>query len=107
MTNFKVGMKVVCVDDKHFTKEGEIVPAQDEIYTIRDMHYVDGRLALRFEEIVNSPRVYIDMGFNECAFWAEGFKPIQYQSATSEILERFKLTEEKADVEVRELQNNN
>lgn len=32
------------------------------------------------------------------------FRPLQYESASSEIIEKFKLTEEKADVKIKETQ---
>lgn len=37
-------------------------------------------------------------------YTSNSFRPIQYESASMEILENFKLTEEKADVEIKELE---
>ena len=102
MVNFKIGMKVVCINDREFSKAGEQVPLQDRIYTIRDMFYINERLVLRFEEIVNFPRPYMDIGYVECCFYAAGFRPMEYKSATADILAKFTLTEERADVKIDE-----
>ena len=54
---FEIGQQVVCIDDR-WDPQGRAVhetfPVKGGVYTIREMSTAyDGRLALRFEEIVN------------------------------------------------------
>lgn len=109
MINFKVRMKIICVDDAHFSKEGEEVPVKGKIYTIRDMIYVSymGHYFFRLEEIVNSPRQYIDIGFCECLFSQRAFKPVEYIPATQEIFSKFPLVEERLDTKIKETETVN
>ena len=102
-------MKVVCINDTHFSKAGEDVPVHGKIYTIRDIIFVQqsehgGYNFFRFEEIVNMQRLYSDIGFVECCFSQYAFKPVEYISAISDILEKFPLTEEKSDVKIKEME---
>lgn len=101
MTPFKVGMKVICVTTfKNNPPQFEqcIQPVKDKIYTIRDILIgKKGKVGLLLEEIINKPTAH-EGGFGEQGFIITGFRPIQYTSATSEIIEKFKLTEEKQDV---------
>lgn len=48
---FKIGQKVVCIDDSRIVKGAEIKCG--EIYTIKDMFEQDGTLGLFFYEINN------------------------------------------------------
>ena len=100
-------MKVICINGKEFSKAGEEVPLEGKIYTIRDMFFVPmsgdlGYYFFRLEEIVNSPRPYSDIGFAECAFSQYAFKPVEYVSAISDILHKFKVVEERSDIKIEE-----
>lgn len=98
MTAFKKGQKVVCIDDRPIgyptcdVKKGEI-------YTIEDIVQTIYGLALKL--------VGIKSAYNSShLFFAFRFRPIQYTSASAEILEKFPLIEERADVETKEVVNN-
>lgn len=77
---FKVGQKVVCIDDFDFDglrrKTRIQLPIKGEIYTIRELHsFPNGDLGLRLCEIVN-PVVNYDDGKQECTFNSHGFRPV-------------------------------
>jgi len=95
MANFKVGQKVVYVKDGGFV-DGQIYKKGD-ITIIKEFNKLptykcDCGREDHFIKVTEGTVCYCDIA------------PIQYQSATAEILEKFKLTEEKADVKVKEVE---
>lgn len=105
MTNFKVGQRVVCVWNFKNNKlpfEQITQPIVGKTYTIRLIRKnKQGDIGILLEEIINKSTIHKN-GFGEQGFVIDGFRPLQYDSATSEILEKFKNTEEKLDVEIKE-----
>ena len=101
MNNFKIGQRVLCV--KNFkSSQGErfknVKPLKGITYTIRGIEHMEEGIGLLFEEIINPKYSYTD-SFGEKVFSAEHFRPLIYNDAKSEILEKFKQTEEKSDVQ--------
>ena len=107
MCNLKVEQKVVCVSEFINNKppfEQIEQPEKGKIYTIREVRKdKDGNIGLLLHEIVNKPTNHKN-GFSEQGFVSSGFRPLQYGSATSELTEKFKLTEEKSDQPIKELE---
>jgi hypothetical protein len=70
---FRVGQKVVCVNDngRSLRPSWEILPVRGETYTIR---CIEGR-AVRLAEIINDPFPYSE-GLGELKFLASRFRPI-------------------------------
>lgn len=102
MTKFKIGQKVICITEfKVKRKHSEQFPIKGKTYTIRGFIEYRGRVGVLLEEIVNPKYQYID-GFSEAAFGVHNFRPIEHQSAKSEILQKFKITEERLDGEMKE-----
>ena len=105
MTSLKVGMKVICITKFQNNLPPfklAIQPVKDKTYTIREIKKnKQGEVGLLLEEIINKPITHQN-GFGEQSFASTGFRPVQYISATSEIIEKFKLTEEKSDIEIKE-----
>ena len=101
MTHFRVGQKIVCIGkfkNNPPCYEPCIQPVKDKIYTIREIKKSkQGKVGLLLDEIVNKPTTH-ENGFGEQCFISTGFRPLQYISATLEIIEKFKLTEEKSDI---------
>jgi hypothetical protein len=97
MANFKVGQRVVCIKKflgmiyKTGLKANAPLPVLGNTYIITHI-LPDGFLMLSGFSLLDS-------------FDPTKFEPLKYNSATAEILEKFKLTEEKADVEIKELEN--
>lgn len=97
MTKFYVGQRVVCIGEFNVKRKyQEQYPEKGKTYTIRKIIEYRGQVGLLFEEIVNPSYQYSE-GHNEAAFVMENFRPDEYQPATSEILQRFKMTEERLD----------
>jgi len=105
MANFKVGQKVVCVKKfvglYLFSKTPTIgeQPIKGETYTVDAITMRCGEYCLFLKEFTHN-----NIGGKRVSFVMYKFRPIQYQSATAEILEKFKLTEEKSDVKVKEVE---
>ena len=103
--NLKEKQKVVCVKEFINNKsplEQIEQPIVGKIYTIRVIRKdKDGNIGLLLEEIINKPTKHTG-GFGEQGFISSGFRPLQYDSAISEIIEKFKITEEKSDLRVKE-----
>ena len=95
MTNFKVGQKVVCISK--LTPESQLKVGS--IYTIKaiDRCRFSGKLGFLLFEATPIP--------SKRLFDATRFRALEYNDATAEILEKFKLTEEKSDVEIKEYEN--
>lgn len=105
MRKFWVGQKVICIGE--FTvkrKYPEEYPMVGMTYTIRAFIEYKGQIGVLLKEIVN-PKYQYGEGHNEAAYGIHNFRPAEYQSATSEILERFKITEEKPDGMIKETIN--
>lgn len=114
MTNFKIGQQIICVDESGFIPEVPH-PIKRKIYTIESFCSCSGcgLSTIVLLEIKGYPIKHIcgkcDGSYDNNnktrrSFRASRFAPLQNVSATSEILERFKLTEEKADVQIKELE---
>jgi hypothetical protein len=80
---FRVGQRVVCVKRDAWTDalsqlplEADNFPVFGMVYTVRTIDAAHGNLYLRFEEIVNAPRNYVN-GLDECNFWAARFRPVK------------------------------
>jgi hypothetical protein len=72
----RIGQKVTQVRDIRWVSiNGEITPSFGVVYTIRTIHEVDGKPYLRFYEIKNQPRKYLDCDA-EMAFGAWAFRPV-------------------------------
>jgi hypothetical protein len=96
MTNWKPGMKAVCVDDRFdrsYFNTTDVYPIKGRTYTVRDVMIEDGDVGLRLVEIVNAPRAV--QGYVESAFIATGFRPLlgDEQEALDAIEEEVKETE--------------
>lgn len=75
--DWRVGMRVVCVDDQPSDGRGEVYPVESQVYTIRALSLTDdGQVKIRLVEIVNAPMAY-RQGFHECWFRARRFRPVQ------------------------------
>jgi hypothetical protein len=74
----QVGDKVTQLehDEDWFPMLGEQVPEFGVVYTIRSIYADYDGVYLRFDEITNCPMSYAD-GFEELAFDAFGFRPVQ------------------------------
>lgn len=106
MSNFKKGQKVVCIfqfsnNPKPIDKI--TLPEKDKIYTVREVIRRENRVGILLEEIVNKPLNH-KHGFGEQGFVVEGFRPLKYDNISAEILEKFKITEEKSEIGVKETQ---
>lgn len=74
---FHVGQKVVCVWATWNPRiHKETAPEKDKVYTVREVTSYNNVAGIRLVEIVN-PHYKYDEGFNECAFDAKGFRPLE------------------------------
>lgn len=76
---FQVGQLAVCIKAGWRELNYEQRPHEGSVYTVRAVVGPVGPskfLGLRFEEIVNRPRLYIE-GHLECAWNAENFRPVR------------------------------
>lgn len=97
MTKFFIGQKVVCIEDFVVKRKyREQYPEKGKTYTIRKIIEYRGQVGILLEEIVNPTYQYSE-GHNEAAYEITNFRPDEYQPATSEILQRFRITEERID----------
>lgn len=87
---FKIGQKVVCIDDAPMRNDcGTVMPLRlirDKIYTVRSIHtepHIAG-YGVRLEELVNPSIVWADGDEREWSYQSERFRPLedQQQSAT-------------------------
>lgn len=75
--DWKVGDRVVCVDASNMDfRQGEELPKQGSVYTIREIRDLGRGVAVRLNEIVNPPKVYRP-GVMECGFFARRFRKVQ------------------------------
>ena len=80
---FRIGQKVVCVDDvfasRHYPGY-EAWPTKNIVYTIRDIYnedFEDGwATALLLEEIINPFYDWLTLGNHEAGFSARRFRPV-------------------------------
>lgn len=96
---FKIGQKIVCIENPKWLPTVIMVnrPKPKEVCEVIGFSSANGiDLILKGYE-TNS------IG-GENAFRSINFKPIEYQSSSKEILEKFKLVEERADVKIKELE---
>lgn len=101
MRKFWVGQKVICIGEFIVKRKyREEYPVVGMIYTIRGFIEYKGQVGILLEEIVN-PKYQYGEGHNEAAYGIHNFRPAEYQSATAEILERFKVKEEKIDADIK------
>lgn len=83
MCNFRVGQKVVCVDDgwanwqlADMRSAGISSPIKGEIYTVRAVETLQGEAHVWLAEIVNPIVDYSDVGQNEQGWAPELFRPV-------------------------------
>ena len=103
MATFKKGQKIVCVghtewecsdfpiNQRNYPKTGEMVTCDG--YDSDDNEYIFIR------EYPKSDKGTIQ------SFYNGDFRPLLFNSVSSEIIEKFKLTEEKADIKIKEYEN--
>ena len=75
---FYVGQKVTLIHNwspKRAAYADEVFPEYGAIYTIRSIDFDDNREWLRFIEIKNTPRLYIDID-GELRFSSKHFRPL-------------------------------
>lgn len=79
---FKIGQKVICVDDAPMRNDcGSVMPlrlVRDQIYTVRSIHtepHIEG-YGVRLEELVNPSIVWADGEEREWSYQSERFRPI-------------------------------
>ncbi|UIY28734.1 hypothetical protein LZK73_18585 [Neorhizobium galegae] len=78
MRNFRVGQKVVCINDRGSPEfwNGCRLARKGKVYTVRSIFYWGEQSLLRLEEIVNPVFGYADGSEDEPGFEAEYFRPI-------------------------------
>lgn len=117
MANFKIGQKIICVNDDGFDN-GMAHPIKNKIYSIESFSCCNGCgvATIVLKEIISTG---IGLSCTKCnndfecnkikraEFRTERFRPLQYESAINEILEKLKITEEKSDVKIKELEKYN
>ena len=79
---FKVGQKVVCIDDAPMRNDcGDVMPlrlVRRQVYTIRSIHtepHIEG-YGVRLEELLNPSVVWADGEEREWSYQFERFAPI-------------------------------
>jgi hypothetical protein len=94
---FRVGQKVVCVNDAKFPgwpfkRRGVVTPVRGEVYTIRAIFELPGwpgEWRCLLSEIVNRPRDYAD-GYYEGGWGLDRFRPVidisDLQSIVTEVM---------------------
>lgn len=78
MSNFRVGQKVVCIDDVWPPYRHPLIllrPVHGEVYTIRFIEPAAYGIGVLLEEIRNHPSVFRD-GAGEPGFLARRFRPL-------------------------------
>lgn len=83
MSVFRVGQKVVCVDDdwaswqvSDMRRAGIASPVKGNIYTVRSVEMMDGDAFILLSEIVNPIIVYSDIGRGEQGWDPVIFRPV-------------------------------
>jgi hypothetical protein len=72
----RIGQKVTQTHDfRWMAINGEVTPKFGIVYTVRTIHDFDSKTYLRFYELKNEPRKYLDCEA-EMAFAAHWFRPI-------------------------------
>lgn len=110
MTNFKIGQKVVCVNAKPTIGKTVLYIKEGNTYTIKNIHICScGMEHISLIEINDNGGLTCgnccgncSMLINQICYMNIRFRPLIYNSATEEILEKFKLTEEKSDIQIKE-----
>ena len=76
--SFHKGQRVVCIKDGFKAGSGEKTPVKGKVYTIRDIYFAEIKQCecLRLVEIVNTPKNYADIGYGECGFRSQFFRPL-------------------------------
>jgi len=80
---FTANEKVVCIhtfQDQGDAQYGVVHPVKREMYTIRTISVVNGLVYLRFHELKN-PVLNYATGPDECQYWDERFRKLDYQFA--------------------------
>ncbi len=97
---FKIGQKVVFIgEDPHVKDPGCVLPKKGEVITINGQDKIKGYHGWILKEY---PRSMIGL---RQFFLDSELRPLQYAgNAANEILEKFQPTEEKVDVEIIEIQ---
>jgi hypothetical protein len=73
----QIGSLVECIEDlQKYATKGETTPIKGNIYTVREIFECDEYVAIRLEEIINTPQLY-NCGFMECGFWIGKFRELQ------------------------------
>jgi hypothetical protein len=92
---FRVGQKVVCVDDtwkSPFWNEVTYKPTEGVIYEVRRVipgWWPCGATGILLVELVNPERKWVgDPIKSECPFWIERFRPIVERKTSIEIFTR-------------------
>jgi hypothetical protein len=84
---FKIGQKVVCVDDAPARNDcGSFTPmrlTRDAIYTVRSIHtepHIEG-YGVRLEELLNPLVIWVDGHETEWSYQSERFRPtVDYET---------------------------
>lgn len=78
MSGFHIGQLVVCIARVSPTCYAETTPVVGTVYTVREKfeHHLVRRPAVRLEEIVNAPKLYVFDGVCEASFPATAFRPV-------------------------------
>lgn len=76
MSNFRVGQKVVCMDDapRSPRRYKENFPKKGVVYTVRGFDPLAAGVSIFLEEVCNEPKQY-NNGYGECSFRADRFRP--------------------------------
>lgn len=90
MKNFKVGQKVVCIEE---TPSGSV--KEGEIYTVIGYSKVHPQGVLLKEAVSKH---------GDAGFWEHRFKSLQYENISLRIINNLKLVEEKSDIQIKELE---
>lgn len=85
---FRRGQKVVCIRSTEPARLNEITPAVGTVYTVRNVRSFGARKYIRVHEIKNSPREYPDIGYAECWFTSEAFRPVVERETDISIFKR-------------------
>jgi hypothetical protein len=84
VTDFYVGQRVVCINDRYKAESGNIRPVKGCVYTIRNIDLrrpgCEDPVGLRFEEIVNPLKNYSEIGWDETSFSRFRFRPVKNTS---------------------------
>ena len=88
---FRVGMKVVCVNDKGYvgiSLDQPDRPRRDQVYTIRDVILHDSEVFVRVEEIVCDPETHPVHGEGGWAAWR--FRPVVERKTSIELFHQIR-----------------